>query len=129
MKVIVDSITVIKQDEAVLYWVKEAQKSVILELEKGINGKGKFRKLSPILGDHGVYVVGGRASRWFEASYNKQLTPILPKNHRFSKLFSEKGHRQKHVAKIRLDYWIIGLQQLCKSIKFKCVKCRKRGAQ
>ena len=135
LKRMADPISVSKYDGAVYYWVKESQQSISIELRKGVNGTGKFRKLCPVLREDGVYVVGGRALRWFEASYNKQLIPILPKEHPFSKLYAEKIHQEKHtgvdsdVAKIRSEYWIVGIQQICKSIRYKCVKCRKGSAK
>ena len=44
-----------------------------------------------------MHVVGGRAMRWFEASYNKCMIPILPKNHDFPKLYSEWIHEEMSV--------------------------------
>ena len=96
------------------------------------DGKGKFRFLSPRLRSDGVYVIGNRADKWFEASYNKQLTPILPKDHKFVKLYIEMIHYEKHVgvdsdmAKVRLEYWVVGLQKLCKMTRFNCIVCRKK---
>ena len=129
---IFDHITVSKYNDAINHWVKRAQNSIYFELQNGVKGIGKLRKLCPILREDGVYAVGGRASRWFEASYNKQLIPISPKDHPFSKLYAEMIHRENHggidrdVAKIRLEYWIIGVQKLCKSIRHNCVDCRKQ---
>ena len=94
----------------------------------------KFRKLSPILREDGIYVIGGRAMRWFEASYNKCMIPILPKN-QFSLLYARMIHDEKHagidsdIAKIRSNYWVIGLPRICWSINFLCVECRKRRAK
>ena len=81
----VDPITVSKYDGAVYYWVKESQQSILVELRKEVNGTGKFRKLCPILREDGVYVVGGRTS------YNKQLIPILPREHPFTKFLRRKN--------------------------------------
>ena len=73
--------------------------------------------------------------RWFEASYNKCMIPILPKNHNFSQLYAEMIHEENHVgidsdiAKIQLHYWIIGLQHICKYVNYKCIVCRKKRAQ
>ena len=134
LKYISNPITVNKYDESVLYWVKKSQRTILPELKNGVSGRGKLRKLCPILRDDGFYVVGGRAIRWFEASYNKSLIPILPKCE-FSKLYAGMIHREKHVgidsdiAKIRLEFWIIGLQQICKSINYNCIDCRKRRAE
>ena len=55
---------------------------------KAVDGKGRFRKLSPMAREDGIYVVGGRAVRWIEISYNKEMIPILERKHRFSMLFA-----------------------------------------
>ena len=126
------TVDVASYKKGVTFWIKLLQESLHTDLQKGMNGQGKFRKLSPRLRDDGVYVIGGRATKWFEASYNKELIPILPKDNNFVKLYAEMIHNEKHVgvdsdvAKIRLEYWIIGLQKLCSSIKYKCVECRKK---
>ena len=91
LKRISDDITVAKFNDAVKYWVTEEQKSILPELKKGSEGQGRFRKLCPILREDGIYVVGGRTVRWFEASYNKQLIPILPKT-RFAMIDVEHVH-------------------------------------
>ena len=91
------------------------------ELKKGCEGQGRFRKLCPILREHGIYVVGGRAIRWFEASYNKQLIPILAKT-RFAMILDS------DIARVRLEYWIVGVHQICSSIRYKCVTCKRKHA-
>ena len=102
-----------KFEEAFKFWIKECQREIGEDLQKAIERKGKLRKLSPILGDDNIYVVGGRAIRWNETSYNKQLVPILPKNHMFSLLFSRYIHERAHlgvnsdVAKIRSFVWLL----------------------
>ena len=131
LKYIIEPVTVAKYNNAVKYWVKHCQRNLLTELEKGARGEGKFRKLSPEIREDGVYVIGGRASRWFEASYNKCRTPILPGSHNFAKLYVKMIHNDNHdgvdsvIAKVRLTYWIIGLLQLCKSVVYKCVVCRR----
>ena len=131
-KNILQSITVEKYDKAVCYWVRESQKPMLDNLKNGSFGKGCLRKICPVMREDGVYVIGGRAERWFEASFNKRLIPILPKNHNFSKLYAEMIHGENHsgidsdISKIRLNYWIVGLRQICKSINTKCVDCRKQ---
>ena len=87
-------VTVEDYDFAIRFWELESQRSLKTELEKGVNGDGKFRKLCPVLREDGVYVVGGRAVRWFEASYNKSLIPILPQN-RFA-TYVESIHKENH---------------------------------
>ena len=89
-----------------------------------------FKKLCPEMDANGIYVVGGRATRWFEASYNKRLVPILPKDS-FSKLYVEMVHKKKHggvdsdVVSVRLEFWVIGLRRMCTNVRKSCVMCRK----
>ena len=129
LKVIKNQIKVDGIKNAVSYWIKIAQLEIKNELECAVKGVGTFRKLRPILNDDGVYVVGGRAERWFEGSYNKQLIPILPKNE-FSRLIVEMKHRSRHggidtdIATVREEYWIVGLRRICCDVKKKCVTCR-----
>ena len=95
-------------------------------------GKGRFKKLTPRLDENGIYVIGGRAERWMEISYNKQELPILPKDNRFSILYCRYIHYILHigvdadVAKIRSVYWIIGLHNIVKRIRHQCTVCRKK---
>ena len=56
---------------------------------------------------------------------------MLPHNHKFTKLYSEYIHSSSHsgvattVAKIRLRFWVTKLPQLVKSIRYRCVDCKK----
>ena len=126
---ITKAVTKDRFDEASKFWMKECQKELKTELNMALQGKGKFRKLTPILGDDGIFIVGGRAIRWNEMSYNKQLIPILPYNYAFCKLFARHIHEKGHlgvdsdVAKIRSFVWIIGITKMCKEIRNKCVIC------
>ena len=100
-----------------------------------LSGKGSLRTLTPRLDKQGIYVVGGRAQRWTEISYNKQEIPIISGKHKFAKLFSEYIHKSGHlgvesdIAKIRSRYWVIGLRKLCMSIRYNCIDCRKRDGK
>ena len=101
-------------------------------MEYKVEGKGRFRKLSPMIRDDGISVVGGRPVRWTEISYNQELIPILPRKHRFAMLFARYVHGRAYlgvdadVAKIRGSHWIIGLTGWVKGIREKCVLCRKK---
>jgi len=130
LKRINESITVKSLQAAIHYWTTQSQLSIASELADGVKGQGQFRKLRPIIDEDGIYVVGGRAARWFEASYDKRLIPILAKDE-FSRLYVEMVHNKKHggvesdVATVRLKFWIVGLRQLCVHVKDKCIYCRK----
>ena len=124
LKNVSNPVTVAKYNESITFWVKQSQCSILSELKRGCSGEGKLCILCPILRDDGIYVVGGRASRRFEASYNKSLIPILP-NNEFSILYGKMIHLKNHagidsdIAEIRLEFWIIRLQHICISINYK----------
>ena len=114
-------------EEAVSFWIKDAQSQMIAEIEKG-----KHRKLVPRLVD-GLYVVGGRTERWMEATWNRQAFILLPKDHKFSLLIAMEEHAQTgHLAaaatisKIRSKYWIIGVTRIVNKLIDKCVDCKKK---
>ena len=58
---------------------------------------------------------------------------MLPYNHRFSRLFAEHVHDETHlgnaatVSKIRLRFWIVNLGRMVKSIRNRCITCRKNN--
>ncbi|XP_068712869.1 uncharacterized protein [Montipora foliosa] len=68
-------------------WIKEAQRNLQEELKAG-----KYKRLCPRLRKDGIYVVGGRATRWMEMSYNKSEVILLSYGHRFSRLYAEYVH-------------------------------------
>ena len=47
------------------------------ELEKGLSGNGRYKRLTPKLDDNDIFVIGDRAERWVEISYNNKELPIL----------------------------------------------------
>ena len=85
--------------------------------------EGKFKKLTPQINEDGIFVIiGGRAERWIEISYNKKELPILPKDHRLSLLYCRYIHNILHlgvdsdIAKIRSVFSIIGLSNVVRRI-------------
>ena len=113
-------------EKAELYWIREAQQNMGKDTENG-----KYKRLCPKMGEDGVYVIRGRSELWMEMSYNKREVILLPYDHPFSRLFVEHKHRTGHhgvlttASKVRTRYWIPKLLKLVKSIKSKCVICRK----
>ena len=105
--------------------MKEAQLSIIKDFKSG-----KFRRLRPRMREDGIVVVGGRISR-SEVSYNQRELPLLPADHRLSLLYVRHVHNKGHLGvsatagKARERYWIIGVTRLAKSIRYKCVTCKK----
>ena len=56
---------------AELFWIKKAQEDLNLK---------NLPQLKPHVED-GVVLVGGRAERWMEATWNRQKFILLPKGH------------------------------------------------
>lgn len=98
--------------------------------EQGIIGKGRFRKLN-VKRKKSIYVASGRIELDY---YSNNELVILPGTHAFARLYATFIHNKAHRgviadnAMIRTEYWITGLQQLVRSIRYKCVTClRKSG--
>ena len=110
-------LTVADTDAAERFWIKDAQESIAKDVQAG-----KLVRLCPKYRD-GLIVVGGRAERWMQATWNRQEFILLPHNHRFSQLIAEDEHRKgghlgvaATVARIRSRFWITNLQRIVKSI-------------
>jgi len=108
------------------FWVKDAQKDLTKEVERG-----DFVRLNPRTRKDGIVVVGGRAEKWMDISYDNKELPLLPKDNRLSLLVTEHAHQKSHLgvsattATVRLEYWIPNLQRIAKTIKNKCVTCKR----
>ena len=120
-------LTVEDKERAETFWIKDAQKQLYQEV-----ATGKLKKLCPRYED-GIIIVGGRAERWMEATWNHQAFVLLPEKHRFSFLVAEFEHiRSGHlgvastIAKIRSKYWIINIKKLVKGIRRNCVPCKRK---
>ncbi|XP_014667636.1 PREDICTED: uncharacterized protein LOC106809165 [Priapulus caudatus] len=105
------------------YWIKEAQKNVHEDMEKGV-----LKSLSPFVKEHIIYV-GGRAGNSL-LSYESRHPALLPREHHISYLITRNVHECGHygvattAAKVRNRYWIVGVTRLAKKVKFICVTCR-----
>ena len=79
----------------------------------------------------GIKVVGSRLEDWNSITYNDSNPVLLSAKCRLAVLYAQQIHDKCHlgisavVAMIRSKYWIVGLRQLVKSIRFKCVVCRR----
>jgi len=88
-------------------------------------------RLNPRTRKDGIVVVGGRAEKWMDISYDNKELPLLPKDNRLSLLVTEHAHQKSHLgvsattATVRLEYWIPNLQRIAKTIKNKCVTCKR----
>ena len=108
------------------FWIIQVQQ----EMESDIQ-QGRYKRLCVRKREDQIYVVGHRTQRWVEMSYNKSELILLSYQHRFSRLYVEYIHQMGHLGvsatacKVRAKFWIVKLHKLVKSIKSKCVTCRK----
>ena len=108
-----------------LFWIKEAQKCLADRV-----AKGEFKSLTPFRDGNDVLRVGGRVSN-ADLSYDTKHSALLPSSHWISLLIVRHAHQFGHngvaatTAKTRRKYWIVKASDLAKSVKFKCVFCKK----
>ena len=119
-------LTPLELQEAEIFWIKEAQKSL-----HDRRAKGEFQALSPFLDENEVLRVGGRVSEAV-VSYKSKHPALLPRDHRISLLITRHVHQYGHngvattaAAKTKRKYWILKASDLAKSVKFRCVFCRE----
>ena len=76
---------------------KDCHNSIKSELNKSTIGKGQYRNLNlkKRLADD-IFIVKGRTEAWNELLNNDELS-LLPKRHRFEKLYAEYIHNSNHL--------------------------------
>ena len=111
--------------------IKYSQRELLPDLEQAAKGKGKFRKLCPMLDEDGIWRVGSRL-KVVPFTLDAKLPALLPNKHRITLLVMRKAHQHSHlrqdgtVARFRCDgFWTIRSGNLAKSIVEKCVTCRE----
>ena len=55
------------------FWILQAQETMLSDMKRG-----RFRRLCPRVREDGILVVGGRAEKWLEMSYNHLLVTDEP---------------------------------------------------
>lgn len=111
--------------KAEMSWIRSAQKSLQSRMKNG-----DFKTLSPFVDDKGIIRVGGRVDK-ATVTYEEKHPALLPHDHRISLLITSHMHNYGHpgvattTAKTRRKYWILRANKLSKTVKFKCVTCRR----
>ena len=111
------------------FWIKTAQR----ESHERVKKK-EFNMLSPLTDGKEIIRVGGRAEKAI-VTYDSKHPVLLPKNHHVSYLITKETHDTNRTgvatttALTRRKFWIIGVQKLAKSIKKKCIYCKKSHPQ
>ena len=109
------------------YWMLQVQNGLYERIESG-----EFKVLNVYMLD-GIYRVGGRVK--MNVTYGEEQPVLLPDNHHVSLLLVRYTHEVGHygiattVAKLRRKYWILKAHKLAKTVKFRCVVCRKLAHQ
>ena len=91
-----------------------------------------FRRLCARV-DNGIVVVGGRAERWLNATWNRQSFVLLPFKHHISEIITRDEHiRIGHlsvsatVAAVRSHFWILHVRTIAKVLRENCVDCKAK---
>ena len=109
--------------EAELMWVKEMQKNMR-------DWEVRFKRLGPTL-ENGVIVVGQRISKWLKENWNQEYYILIPANHPVTRLYVSCLHNVDHagvettLAKLQRKFWVPGARKMIKTIKNRCIICRK----
>ena len=106
-------------------WILRSQSTMTDDFKKRT-----YKRLCSRVRQDGIVVIGNRAEKGLEMSYNKTEVILLPYGHPFSKLYAEFIHRKGHngvsatVSKITARFWITHLHRMVKSIVHNCVICK-----
>ncbi|XP_037773213.1 uncharacterized protein LOC119568873 [Penaeus monodon] len=109
--------------DAEILWVKEMQKSMT-------DWETRFKRLGPSV-ERGIIVVGQRISKWLKDNWNQENFMLIPNKHPVTRLYISCLHKVDHagiettLCKIQRKFWVPGARKLIRTIKNKCVTCRK----
>lgn len=113
--------------EAEIMWVKEMQRDMN-------NWEERYKRLGPMR-DNGVILVGQRISKWLKENWNQENFMLLPASHPVTRLYIVRLHNKDHagtettLAKLQTKFWVPVARKTIKSVKDKCVVCRKLSKQ
>lgn len=114
-------------EDAEIMWVKEMQSSMN-------NWKERYKRLGPIM-EKGVILVGQRISKWLKENWNQDHFMLIPANHPVTRLYVLSLHNRDHagmettLAKLQTKFWVPGARKIIKSVKDKCITCRRISKQ
>jgi hypothetical protein len=106
-------------------WIQDAQQSIREQIKPGT-----MKRLGAMDKD-GLIAVGSRLESWRNHTYNNKPPVLLSSKCRLAQLYAQHEHDRCHLAvsavdaKIQTKFWIVGLRNLLRSIRFKCVRCKK----
>ena len=114
--------------------IKYAQMGMVTELKLAESGKGRYRRLAPMLDEDGLWRVGSRVRHHVPFTFDSKLPVLLPTDHIITLQIMRSAHRHSHVAqdgtlcRFRMEgYWAVRAGSLAKKVASACVPCRKNG--
>ena len=128
-----DFLTADELVRAKIVMIKYAQKDIAVELSLAAKkGTGRYRKLSPHLGDDGLWRIGERLKNHVPFTRDNKMPVILPPSHRLALLVMRDAHQFSHAGQdgtlshFRMNgFWTVRAGHLAKRVKTRCVPCRK----
>ena len=81
-----------------LLLLRHAQKEMLPELELAESGKGRYRRLAPVLDEEGLWRVGSRIRHHVPFTFDNKLPILLPTSHIITLQIMRSAHRYNHVA-------------------------------
>ena len=112
-----------------------AEEMKSLKAEKGNPKYSKILQFSPFIDQQGLIPAQGRISK-SQLNFETKHLILLHRKHHVVDLFLQNEHKNnhhegtKHVRNtVQQKFWILGIQNALRSIKNKCIRCRKGRAQ
>ena len=112
-----------------------AEQMKSLTAEKKIPKNGKIHQFSRFIDQQGPIRAQGRISK-NQLNFETKHPILLQWKHHVVELFLQNEHKNshhegtKHVINIvQQEFWILGIRNALRSIKHKCIRCRKGRAQ
>ena len=113
--------------------IKYSQKDLVVELALAEQqGVGRFRKLAPKCDENGIWRVGSRLKNFVPFTVDKKMPAVLPPDHQVTLLVMREAHQFGHagldgtLGRFHMNgFWTVRAGHLAKSVKNKCVDCRK----
>lgn len=104
-------------------WIRTIQSDMV-------DWQQRYKSLGPVL-LNGIIVVGQRIAKWLKDNWNQEQFILLPAKHPFTKLYILHLHQIDHggvestLARLQSRFWVPGARRIIKSVKKRCVMCRK----
>ena len=112
-----------------------AEQMKSLTAEKKIPKNGKIHKFSPFIDQQGPIRAQCRISK-NQLNFETKHPILLHWKHHVVELFLPNEHKNSHhegtkhvINKVLQEFWILGIRNALRSIKHKCIRCRKGRAQ